>query len=144
MRRFLSNRSIASQFFNDYGDIIKFTLSKLREINKILCAKTMAKALSNSFLDLRASAHNNPNAYTKQDAGFGQLKDLAKRFSLSFGLDHQKNREAIAAFHREGIHFTFNTIDNPDDPLGPPPNIPFLDIISEFSNKLLKQDKKIV
>lgn len=104
----------------------------------------MAKALSNSFLDLRASAHNNPNAYTKQDAGFGQLKDLAKRFSLSFGLDHQKNREAIAAFHREGIHFTFNTIENPDDPLGPPPNIPFLEIISEFSNKLLKQDKKIV
>jgi len=132
------------KFFNDYGDIIKFTLSKLREINKVICAKTMAKALSNSFLDLRAGARNNPNAYTKQDAGFGLLKDLAKRFSLSFGLDHQKNREAIAAFHREGIHFTFNTIENPDDPLGPPPNIPFLEIISEFSNKLLKQDKKIV
>lgn len=104
----------------------------------------MAKALSSSFLDLRSSAQNNPNAYTKQDANFGQLKDLAKRFSLSFGLDHQKNREAIAAFHREGIHFTFNTIENPDDPMGPPPNIPFLEIISEFSNKLLKQDKKIV
>lgn len=132
------------KFFNDFGDIIKFTLSKLREINKVLCAKTMARALSSSFLDLRASAHNDPNAYTKQDASFTQLKDLAKRFSLSFGLDHRKNREAIAAFHREGIHFTFNTIENPDDPLGPPPNIPFLEIISEFSNKLLKQDKKIV
>lgn len=109
-----------------------------------MCAKTMAKALSSLFIDLRLHAHDNPNAYTKQDASFSQLKDLAKRFSLSFGLDHQKNREAIAAFHREGIHFTFDTIDNPDDPLGPPPNIPFLEIISEFSNKLLKQDKKSV
>ncbi|KAK4336680.1 hypothetical protein RND71_044106 [Anisodus tanguticus] len=138
------NDELREEFFNDYGDIIKFTLGKLREINKVICAKTMAKALSTLFLELRSLAQNNPNAYTKQDANFGQLKDLAKRFSLSFGLDHQKNREAIAAFHREGIHFTFNTIENPDDPLGPPPNIPFLEIISEFSNKLLKQDKKIV
>lgn len=29
-------------------------------------------------------------------------------------------------------------------PTEPPPNLPFLEILSEFTNKLLKQDKKVV
>jgi len=86
----------------------------------------------------------NANAFTKQDENFQSLKELAKRFALSFGLDNHKNRDAVAALHREGIHFTFNTIENPENPLGPPPNLPFLEILSEFSNKLLRQDKKTV
>ncbi len=35
-------------------------------------------------------------------------------------------------------------MENPDDPTGAPPNLPFLEILSEFTNKLLKQDKKVV
>jgi cohesin complex subunit SA-1/2 len=35
-------------------------------------------------------------------------------------------------------------MENPDDPTGPPPNLPFLEILYEFTNKLLKQDKKVV
>ena len=34
------------QFYNDYGDIIKATLSKSREINKISTAKTLALSLT--------------------------------------------------------------------------------------------------
>lgn len=34
------------QFYNDYGDIIKATLSKAREINKITTAKTLALSLT--------------------------------------------------------------------------------------------------
>jgi cohesin complex subunit SA-1/2 len=104
----------------------------------------MAMALISVFLELRTEAPMNPNAFTKQDENFQALKELAKRFALSFGLDNMKNRDAVAALHREGIHFTFNTIENPENPLGPPPNLPFLEIISEFSNKLMKLDKKTV
>ncbi|KAI2803808.1 Cohesin subunit SA-2 [Blomia tropicalis] len=132
------------KFYNDYGDIIKTTLGKTREINKVMCAKTMATALISVFLELRNENPMNPNAFTKQDESFQSLKELAKRFALSFGLDNMKNRDAVAALHREGIHFTFNTLENPENPLGPPPNLPFLEIIIEFSNKLIKIDKKTV
>ncbi|OTF80919.1 hypothetical protein BLA29_007583 [Euroglyphus maynei] len=104
----------------------------------------MAAALISVFMDLRSECSNNINAFTKQDENFQSLKELAKRFALSFGLDNMKNRDAIAALHREGIHFTFNTLENPENPLGPPPNLPFLEIIIEFSNKLIKIDKKTV
>lgn len=33
------------QYYNDYGDIIKETLSKTRQIDKILCAKTLILSL---------------------------------------------------------------------------------------------------
>ena len=35
-------------------------------------------------------------------------------------------------------------MENPDDPTGSPPNLPFLEILYEFTNKLLKQDKKVI
>ena len=34
------------QFYNDYGDIIKATLSKSREINKVTTAKTLIMSLT--------------------------------------------------------------------------------------------------
>ena len=40
-------------FYNDYGDIIKSTLSKARENNKTNCAKTMVQALIYKFQELR-------------------------------------------------------------------------------------------
>jgi hypothetical protein len=40
-------------FYNDYGDIIKSTLSKARENNKTNCAKTMVQALITKFHELR-------------------------------------------------------------------------------------------
>ena len=35
-------------------------------------------------------------------------------------------------------------MENLDDPTAAPPNLPFLEILSEFTNTLLKQDKKVV
>ena len=37
-----------------------------------------------------------------------------------------------------------NPLENPNDPAGAPPNIAFLEILTEFTGKLLKQDKKVV
>ena len=72
------------------------------------------------------------------------VQELAKRFALSFGLDALKNREAITSLHREGIRFAVDPLENPVDPTGPPPNIAFLEVMVEFTNKLLRQDKRIV
>lgn len=33
------------QYYNDYGDIIKETMSKTRQIDKIQCAKTLILSL---------------------------------------------------------------------------------------------------
>jgi cohesin complex subunit SA-1/2 len=41
------------QYYNDYGDIIKSTLGKAREINKVNCARTMAASLSMLFRDMQ-------------------------------------------------------------------------------------------
>ena len=74
---------------------------------------------------------------------FHAIKELAKRFSLSFGLDALKNREAVASLHREGILVAANPLENPREAGGAPPNLAFLEILTEFTGKLLKQDKKV-
>ncbi|XP_047741436.1 cohesin subunit SA-2 isoform X1 [Hyalella azteca] len=128
------------RYYDDYGDIIKATLGKTREINKVNCARTMALALTIIYKEL---SKDSPKI-NKQSTDFVSLKELAKRFALSFGLDAVKNREAITALHREGILFAVHPADSPSDPAAPPPNLPFLEILAEFTNKLLKQDKKVV
>jgi cohesin complex subunit SA-1/2 len=72
------------------------------------------------------------------------VQALAKKFALSFGLNAVKNREAITALHREGILFSVNPLANRKDPTRPPPNLPFLEILTEFTSKLLKEDKRLV
>lgn len=46
-------------------------------------------------------------------------------------------------YFRDGIEFAFKE-PSPQGEGGPPLNLPFLDILSEFSSKLLRQDKKTV
>jgi len=129
-------------FNNDYGDIIKATLGKARDNNKINSAKTMIQALIIKFKELK-EIQESP-IINRSTVEFHHLKELAKRFALSFGLDALKNREAVAQLHREGILVAVTPMENPSDPTGPPPNLPFLEILAEFTNKLLKQDKKVV
>lgn len=44
------------KYYNDYGDIIKTTLGKAREINKVSCARTMVLSLSMLFRELHRDA----------------------------------------------------------------------------------------
>lgn len=127
------------KYYNEYGDIIKATLSKAREINKVNCALTMCTSLSMMYQTLNSNGH-----ISRQHEDFFALKELAKRFALSFGLDAVKNREAITALHRAGILFAVKGSETSEDPTGPPPNLSFLEILAEFTNKLLKQDKRVV
>jgi len=47
--------------------MIKTTLGKIREINKVMCAKTMATALISTFVELRNERLSNSIALTKHD-----------------------------------------------------------------------------
>jgi cohesin complex subunit SA-1/2 len=129
------------KYYNDYGDIIKTTIGKARDINKTNCALTMQQSLNilyNEIIEKDEKVSRNSEEFTA-------IKELAKRFALSFGLDAVKNREAITALHRQGILFAVSSQDGAEvDPTGPPPNLSYLEILSEFTNKLLKQDKKVV
>uniref|UniRef100_A0A4W4EBV3 SCD domain-containing protein n=1 Tax=Electrophorus electricus TaxID=8005 RepID=A0A4W4EBV3_ELEEL len=71
------------------------------------------------------------------------IKELARRFALTFGLDQIKTREAVATLHKDGIEFAFK-YQNPKGPDYPPLNLAFLEVLCEFSSKLLRQDKKTV
>lgn len=128
------------KFYNDYGDIIKTTLGKTRENSKTNCTMTMCMSLKTAFEELQNFAA--PDKISRSSQEFSDLKELAKRFALSFGLDAIKNREVVTALHRAGILFATQN-HSPDDP-NPPQNILFLEVLNEFTNKLLKQDKKVV
>ncbi|XP_053403143.1 cohesin subunit SA-1-like [Mercenaria mercenaria] len=128
------------KFYNDYGDIIKATMSKAREINKVHTAKTLIMSLTQLFKELQDEQRG---LIDRSSDAFQSIKELARRFSLSFGLDQVKNREAVAAMHRDGILFSINNVD-PNDLSKAPPNISFLEVLCEFTNKLMKQDKKTV
>ncbi|XP_059146359.1 cohesin subunit SA-1-like isoform X2 [Physella acuta] len=129
------------KFYNDYGDIIKWTLSKAREINKVTTSKTLAISLQQLFKELQAE-HGDVD---RSSDAFQSIKELSRRFALSFGLDQIKNREAVATMHTEGIMFSLTPFENFDKgPNAAPPNLAFLEVLCEFTNKLMKQDKKTV
>ncbi|RUS69912.1 hypothetical protein EGW08_022327, partial [Elysia chlorotica] len=129
------------KFYNDYGDIIKWTLSKAREINKVTTSKTLAVSLQQLFKELQAEQ----GTVDRSSDAFQSIKELSRRFALSFGLDQIKNREAVATMHTEGILFSLNPFENLDKgPDAAPPNLAFLEVLCEFTNKLMKQDKKTV
>lgn len=129
--------------YNEYGDIIKSTLGKAREINKVNCAMTMCLSLVTAYKDIQV--RYGVERVSKGCQEFADVKELAKRFALSFGLDATKSREAITALHRAGILFA---VTQPpelmDDPMAAPPCLLFLEIMMELTNKLIKQDKRPV
>uniref|UniRef100_A0A3Q2YKT1 Cohesin subunit SA n=1 Tax=Hippocampus comes TaxID=109280 RepID=A0A3Q2YKT1_HIPCM len=128
------------RYYNDYGDIIKETMSKTRQIDKIQCAKTLILSLQQLFNEMLSELGH---GFDRSSSAFCGIKELARRFSLTFGLDQVKTRDAIAMLHKDGIEFSFKD-PSPQGEGGPPLNLAFLDILSEFSSKLMKQDKRTV
>ena len=58
-------------------------------------------------------------------------------------LDHFSDLHLYLNLCRDGIEFAFK-YQNPKGPEYPPPNLAFLEVLCEFSSKLLRQDKKTV
>lgn len=128
------------KYYNDYGDIIKETLSRTRQINKVQCARTLLLTLQQVFAEL---VEDHGPFVIRSTQAFMDIRDLGRRFAIMFGPDQLRNREPVVILHKEGIKFAFK--DPP--PAGAdnvPQNLAFLDILCEFSFKLLKQDKKVL
>lgn len=115
-------------------------MGKAREINKVNFALTLLLSLISVFKDLQSQSEN--DLVSKNSHEFSDLKELAKRFALTFGFDAIKNREPIIALHRAGILFAVG--DVPEDPVAAPKRLLFLEVLNEFNHKLLKQDKKVI
>ncbi|XP_078392396.1 cohesin subunit SA-1-like [Cetorhinus maximus] len=128
------------KYYGDYGDIIKEMLAKARLVDKIECAKTLLLSLQQLFNEL---LQDQGSVIDRSSGGFSAIKDLGRRFALTFGMDLIKNRQSVVSLHLDGIKFAFQ-LYQPSALDSPPLNLPFLDVLSEFSSKLLRQDKKAV
>ncbi|XP_028992474.1 cohesin subunit SA-2 [Betta splendens] len=130
-----------TKFYNDFGDIIKETMCRTRQMDKIESARTLALSLQQLFMRLKKEQESGRKAQPGVQT-FTSIKELARRFALTFG-DLVKFRECVVMIHRNGIEYVFQGFSQtPEAPT--PPYLSFLTILSEFSSKLLKPDKKTV
>nr|XP_020465183.1 cohesin subunit SA-2-like [Monopterus albus] len=129
------------KYYNDFGDIIKETIHRTRQMDKVECARTLALCLQQLFVRLKKEQERGGGTQPAVQT-FTCIKELARRFSLTFG-DLVKYRECIVMIHRNSIEFVFQKLSQtPGTPT--PPHLSFLTILTEFSSKLLKPDKKTV
>ncbi|KAM3840965.1 cohesin subunit SA-3 [Vipera latastei] len=128
-----------SKSYDDYGDIIKETLIQTRQIDRMEWAHTLLLSLQQLLTQL--FLEEGPGA--TDSAAFLEIRDLARRFSLLFGLHQLQNRPALVALHKDGIKFAFEEPASPNPKLGLI-NLPFLELLSEFSPRLLPPDKALL
>lgn len=130
------------KYYNDFGDIIKETLNRTRQMDKIESARTLVLCLQQLYLRLKQE-QDRGNTCSSRVQTYSSIKELARRFSLTFGWDQIKSRESLAMIHRDGIEFVFKGFVQQSEKHSPP-HISYLIILSEFSSKLLKPDKKTI
>ncbi|XP_064357150.1 cohesin subunit SA-3 [Dromaius novaehollandiae] len=128
-----------AKFYSDYGDIIKETLNCTRQIDRQEWARTLLLSLQQLMTELLLQQ----GPEIRAAAAFQEIRDLARRFSLLFGLHQLRNRPALLSVHREGIRFAFQEPPGPG-PEPQPLNLPFLEVLSEFSPRLLQPDKALI
>ncbi|XP_066578803.1 cohesin subunit SA-3 [Amia ocellicauda] len=126
------------KFYNDYGDIIRETLSKARAISRVQSARTVCLSLQQVFSELLQEQGSPLDTSSPQ---FCEIRDLARRLAMTFGIDLHLAREPLVTLHKDGIRFALR---DPGAPGQPPPQLPFLEVLSEFSFKLIKQDRALL
>uniref|UniRef100_A0A7N6BQA4 Cohesin subunit SA n=1 Tax=Anabas testudineus TaxID=64144 RepID=A0A7N6BQA4_ANATE len=119
-----------SKYFKDFGDIIKETVSRSKLINPVQSAKTVCLSLQQLYSEMLTEDHS------RQD--LLEIRDLAKRLAMSFGVDLNRIRKPLVALHTDGVRFAFRESWEGEKQH---PNVTFLEILSEFSFKLLQQDR---
>ncbi|KFD53771.1 hypothetical protein M514_05277 [Trichuris suis] len=122
-----------AEYYNDYGEIIKMTIVKCREKDKIACARSMTDALCSLYQKLCGNVPPEERA-----DNLAPVRELIRRFGTSMGTDLVRCRELVVMIHRCGIIFASQRDGHEL------PNIHFLEVLSETCNKLLPQDKKLV
>uniref|UniRef100_A0A8C8VHL6 Cohesin subunit SA n=1 Tax=Pelusios castaneus TaxID=367368 RepID=A0A8C8VHL6_9SAUR len=128
-----------AKFYKDYGDIIKETLSRTRQIDRDEWARTILLSLQQLLTEMLLQHGPGPGS----SKAFLEIRDLARRFSLLFGPRRLHNRQALFDMHKAGIKFAFQEPAPSGSEFGPL-NLPFLELLSEFSPRLLRPDKKVL
>ncbi|KAK0147688.1 Cohesin subunit SA-1 [Merluccius polli] len=118
------------KYYKDFGDIIKETLSKSRQISPVQSAKTVCLCLQQLFLEVVSTGSSREE--------LGGIRDLAKKLALSFGIDLFRIRKPLVSLHTDGVRFAFRASE---EERAQTPNLAFLEILSEFSFKLIRQDR---
>ncbi|XP_068130150.1 cohesin subunit SA-3 [Hyperolius riggenbachi] len=126
------------KYFIFYGDIIKETLHRSRSVSKEESTMTILLTLTQSFTGFCAENGSPDRRYAQT---FLEIRDLARRFSLLLGPDQLRNRQDVLLIHKDGVKFCLRAAEGA---AWSPQNLLFLDVLSEFSPKLLQQDKKAV
>uniref|UniRef100_A0A8D1BDN9 Cohesin subunit SA n=1 Tax=Sus scrofa TaxID=9823 RepID=A0A8D1BDN9_PIG len=129
-----------NKFYNDYGDIIKETLTRARQIDRSHCSRILLLSLKQLYTELLQE--QGPQGLNELPA-FIEMRDLARRFALSFGPQQLQNRDLVVTLHKEGIKFSLSELP-PAGSTSQPPNLAFLELLSEFSPRLFHQDKQLL
>lgn len=125
------------KFYNDFGDIIKMTLGSIRDNDRIKFAVVMEKSLNHLWSKIDRDEE------LEEARQIADILELAQRLSLLFGLDQNKNSNALAVLHRNGIEFALNLKENPVVNLNEPPStIEYVKVLGVFTNKLTKKAKE--
>ncbi|KAI5128138.1 Cohesin Subunit Sa-3 [Manis pentadactyla] len=129
-----------SRFYSDYGDIIKETLTRARQIDRSQCSQILLLSLKQLYTELLQE--QGPEGLNELPA-FTEMRDLARRFALSFGPQQLQNRDLVVKLHKEGIKFSLSE-PPPAGSSSQPPHLAFLELLSEFSPRLFHQDKQLL
>ncbi|XP_076996854.1 cohesin subunit SA-3 isoform X2 [Tamandua tetradactyla] len=129
-----------NKFYTDYGDIIKETLTRARQIDRSHCSRILLLSLKQLYTELLQE--QGPEGLNELTA-FIEIRDLARRFALSFGPQQLQNRDLLVTLHKEGIKFSLSELPTAGSS-GQPPNLAFLELLSEFSPRLFHQDKQLL
>ncbi|KAI6189132.1 SCD domain-containing protein [Aphelenchoides besseyi] len=140
-----------SKHFNDYGDIFKQILNRCREMDRLSTAQAIIGALISVYEEERVK-QGGADTVDPTTQEFGELRELAKRFAAFYSSEQSRNREAVALIHHKGITHALGLETQPR-PSGRgrrrvatehPKNLSFLEILVEFSTKLLRHDKAAI
>ncbi|KAM9832908.1 cohesin subunit SA-1 isoform 1-T3 [Syngnathus typhle] len=119
--------------YKDFGDIIKETITKTKLINPVLSARSLCLTVQQVFTEMLVEGVNKRN--------IDEIKDLAKKLAMTFGNNLPHVRKPLVALHMDGIRFAFRACQEEEEQH---PNVAFLELLSEFSFKLLQQDKDLL
>ncbi|XP_077117812.1 cohesin subunit SA-3 isoform X2 [Ranitomeya variabilis] len=126
------------KYYTEYGDIIKETLHRIRRISKEESTRTILLCLTQAYTGFSLEDDSTDRRFSP---AFMEIRDLARRFALLLGPDQIRNRQDIVLLHKEGIQFCLQAAPGVR---WSPQNLLFLDVLSEFSPKLLTQDKAVL
>ena len=98
----------------------------LRDSSRTMCARVIIMALVETFDKIEGEVRGEQ---------LKEMKELARRLAMLLGLDMQKNRQAAVEIHREGIQIALGQERD---------RVKLLLVITEFSGKVMKQDRQRV